>query len=50
MQSSIPKINLRNSASYWFLLQEYIMMHSPLNVTLLPIKQQEDLESTGFAT
>jgi len=26
------KINLRNSASCWLLLQEYITMHSPLNV------------------
>jgi hypothetical protein len=26
------KINLRNSASRWFLLQEYITMHGPLNV------------------
>jgi len=28
------KINLRNSASRWFLLQEYITMHGPLNVEL----------------
>ena len=26
------KKNLRNSASCWLLLQEYIMMHGPLNV------------------
>jgi len=26
------KIKLRNSASHWYLLQEYITMHSPLNV------------------
>jgi len=25
------EINLRNSASCWLLLQEYIMMHGPLN-------------------
>jgi hypothetical protein len=27
------QINLRNSASRWLLLQEYITMHGPLNVT-----------------
>jgi len=26
------KIKLRNSASYWLLLYEYIMMHGPQNV------------------
>jgi len=26
------KINLRNSASHWLLLQEYITMHIPVNV------------------
>jgi hypothetical protein len=29
------KINLRNSASRWLLLQEYITMHGPLNVKYL---------------
>jgi len=28
------KINLRNSASRWFVSQEYITMHSPLNVKI----------------
>jgi hypothetical protein len=26
------KINFRNSASRWLLLQEYLMMHGPMNV------------------
>ena len=29
------KINLGNSASCWFLLQEYITMNGPMNVKLL---------------
>jgi len=29
MYISTPKTNLRNSASLWFLLHEYITMHGP---------------------
>jgi len=31
------KINLRNSASRWFLLKEYITMHGPMNVKMIHI-------------
>ena len=35
MYSSLSKINLRNNASRWLLLQEYITMHGLLNVKYL---------------
>jgi hypothetical protein len=37
------KIKLRNNASCWLLLQEYIMMHGPLNVKkgLLVLTKQD---------
>jgi len=32
LTSMVTKIQLRNSTSFWLLLQEYITMHGPVNV------------------
>jgi len=39
MQTSIPKINLRNYSISLVLLQEYIMMHDPLHSLNSPDSQ-----------
>ena len=36
------QIKLRNSASRWLLLEEYITMHGPVNVNLIQVGLDRD--------